>query len=123
MFNKRLTSLRKSKKLSQAEMAKILGIHRGTYSNYESGNRHPDYETLQSIADFFGVSTDYLLGRSDDPQKLNYQEISDLREQFITREKPLTWKGKPLSEDQLEYISKLIDLAIERDEKKKDEDD
>lgn len=67
MRHDRLRSLRKIKGLSQTEAAKKLGFARTTYSNYEAGNREPDNETLQKIADFFEVSTDYLLGRTDDP--------------------------------------------------------
>ncbi|PAE66221.1 transcriptional regulator [Bacillus subtilis] len=61
MFNKKLIALRKSKKLTQEEMASKIGVHRGTYANYERGHRQPDYETLVKIADFFEVTTDYLL--------------------------------------------------------------
>lgn len=67
MFKDRLIKLRKSKGLTQAEMAKKIDVHRATYSNYETGLRTPDYETLKKIADFFDVSVDYLLGRTDDP--------------------------------------------------------
>ena len=61
MFKDRLIELRKSKKLTQEQMAEKLGVHRGTYANYERGHRQPDYDTLVQISDFFDVSTDYLL--------------------------------------------------------------
>lgn len=66
MFKKRLTLLRKSKKLTQVELAKILGISRGALSMYEIGQREPDFATLKRIADFFNVSADYLLGRTNE---------------------------------------------------------
>ncbi|WP_142247960.1 helix-turn-helix domain-containing protein [Alkalihalobacterium alkalinitrilicum] len=68
MFGDRLAKLRTDKKLTQSDFASKLGIPRSTYSNYENGKRQPDFETLQKIADFFEVTTDYLLGRSDKPK-------------------------------------------------------
>ena len=61
---KRLKYLRSLKKLNQAEMANFLGVALGTYRNWEQGIRHPDTDTLIKLADFFEVSTDYLLGRN-----------------------------------------------------------
>jgi transcriptional regulator with XRE-family HTH domain len=65
----RLKELRKSRNLTQDEMAKKIRIPRSTYSNYESGKREPDYHTLEQITDYFGVSVDYLLGRDKVPQE------------------------------------------------------
>jgi Helix-turn-helix. len=65
LLSKRLSLLRKEKKKTQQEMADYLGITRPAYTAYETGNRHPDYDTLQKIADYFDVSVDYLLGRTD----------------------------------------------------------
>ncbi|MCY8354573.1 helix-turn-helix domain-containing protein [Bacillus haynesii] len=60
-FSKRLTMLRKSKNLLQKEVADKIGVARTTYASYEQGKREPDIETINKIADFFDVSTDYLL--------------------------------------------------------------
>lgn len=57
--------LRISSKLTQAEMALKLGISKSTVSMYENGNREPDIETLEKIADLFNVDIDYLLGRTE----------------------------------------------------------
>ena len=51
--------------LSQFEVAKFLNISRQAYSSYETGRRQMNFETLCLLADFFEVSTDYLLGRQD----------------------------------------------------------
>lgn len=67
MFGNRLTQLRKSHKMSQYDLADKLSFSRGQIANYEQGQRQPDYDTLQKLADFFDVSTDYLLGRTEDP--------------------------------------------------------
>lgn len=64
-FSKRLVELRKERKLSQYKLAEKLGCSRGLISNYEQGTREPDHNTLKMLADFFNVSIDYLIGRSD----------------------------------------------------------
>lgn len=70
MFKKRLKSLRTSTKLTQEETAKKLGIARTTYAMYEQGKREPDIATLNSLASYFNVSVDYLLGTAEQDQKL-----------------------------------------------------
>ena len=64
-FGERLRQLRAKK--TQEEIAKYLGVARGTIARYENGQREPDQYTLQKLADFFDVSVDYLIGRSDIP--------------------------------------------------------
>jgi len=66
-FGERITELRKSKNLTQKEFAEILNITERAYQNYEYDSRHPNYEGLIYIADYFNVSLDYLVGRTDDP--------------------------------------------------------
>lgn len=65
VFSTRLKQLRHAK--SQDEAAKGIGISRGALSYYEKGERNPDITTLASIAQYYGVSADYLLGLSDAP--------------------------------------------------------
>lgn len=67
MFAKRLKELRQQKRLSQYQLADLLKLTRGQLANYEQKKRQPDFDTLELLADFFKVSTDYLLGRTDDP--------------------------------------------------------
>lgn len=62
----RLKRLRQSMHLSQEQVARLLGVDRSTISSYESNVRQPPLDTLSRIADVFGVSTDYLLGRTGD---------------------------------------------------------
>ncbi|MCY8438574.1 MULTISPECIES: helix-turn-helix domain-containing protein [Bacillus] len=61
VLGKRITSLRKNAGYTQEELAKKLNITRSALSQYELGSRNPDYDLLIKIADFFEVSTDYLL--------------------------------------------------------------
>ncbi|SFP03306.1 Helix-turn-helix domain-containing protein [Oscillibacter sp. PC13] len=64
-FAERLRELRKQKNLTQREMADFLDIKIRSYQNYEGGDRRPDYEGLVALADYFDVTLDYLVGRSD----------------------------------------------------------
>ena len=64
IFSERVKELRKSKGLTQRQMAAALGITERSYQRYEAEN-NPNNDTLIKLADFFNVSTDYLLGRSD----------------------------------------------------------
>lgn len=59
----RLKELRRQKKLNQTQFARAFGVAQNTVSNWENGNRTLDAATANEIADFFGVSVDYLLGR------------------------------------------------------------
>jgi len=66
MFKETLKNLRISKNLTQTDIAKELKISRPTYTRYETGEREPNFETLNKLADFFNVSTDFLLGKTDE---------------------------------------------------------
>ena len=64
-FSERLAALRRQRKLTQAELASQLGISKSAVSMYERGNREPELDLLQAMADFFGVSVSSLLGREE----------------------------------------------------------
>ena len=64
-FGERLKSLRTSKKLTQRNLAEVLGITDRTYQYYEVDRTNPPFPTLIAIANYFQVSLDYLAGRSD----------------------------------------------------------
>jgi methanogenic corrinoid protein MtbC1 len=64
-FATRLKELRKNKKIRQVDLAKEIGVAQTTIANYEQHSRFPDEATLRGIANFFNVSLDYLLGRSE----------------------------------------------------------
>lgn len=67
-FHEQLKLLRKEKKLSQVEVGEILHYGYTAISNYENGRNEPTLTDLCRIADFFDVSTDFLLGRTEDRQ-------------------------------------------------------
>ena len=66
MFRIRLKELREQKGLSQDAFSKDIGVSQSTVGNWESGTRQPKMAVLEKIARYFAVSTDYLLGRSDE---------------------------------------------------------
>lgn len=59
----RLKELRKARKIRQTEVAEVLSCSQGVYSRYESGEREPPFDILVRLADFYGVTVDYLMGR------------------------------------------------------------
>ncbi len=63
----RLKQLRKARNISQVKLAMDLNMNQNSISRYESGAREADYKTLIALADYFHVSIDYLLERTDDP--------------------------------------------------------
>lgn len=63
-FKNVLRNLRTQRNLTQDALANRLGTSKSAISMYENGNREPDFETLEAIADFFNVDMDFLLGRS-----------------------------------------------------------
>ena len=64
-FSERLIQLKTERKLLQKDIAKDTGIALRTYQYYECGEREPTLSTLITLADYFNVSLDYLVGRSD----------------------------------------------------------
>lgn len=70
-FGEILTSLREERGIYQKELAAILKVSVGTVSNYENNIHFPDQEALLQLADYFGVTVDYLLGRTSYRYSLN----------------------------------------------------
>lgn len=64
----RLKQLRKERKISQLKLALDLNMNQNSISRYENGQREADYATLILFADYFDVSIDYLLGRTNNPE-------------------------------------------------------
>jgi len=64
----RIKELRKKKGISQQRLATDLNTTQNTISRYETGEREPGIDELIKIADYFNVSVDYLIGRTDDPK-------------------------------------------------------
>ena len=82
-FSARIKALRLEKRLRQDQLAVRLGVEKSTVSMYETDMRKPTLETLVRMADIFGVSTDYLLGR-EKTRTLNLAGLTDEQAATIT---------------------------------------
>ena len=65
----RLRELRKQQNITQLKLAMDLGLNQNAISRYETGEREADYKTLILLADYFNVSIDYLLERTNNPER------------------------------------------------------
>lgn len=66
-FAERLTELQQQKNVTKQDVYSAVGISRVAYYRYEKGEREPNSSLLIALADYFGVSLDYLVGRTDNP--------------------------------------------------------
>lgn len=66
----RLKDLREDNDVKQKELAEYLNIKQNTYSQYENGKREIPVNTLWKLADYYNTSVDYLIGRTDNPNKI-----------------------------------------------------
>ncbi len=118
MLSTRLKALRTKKNLTQKQLAEKINVTHVSISGYESGNRSPDTDTLQRLADFFEVSTDYLLGRTDVPA-FTSQERDDVSFQAFANDSELNVFYKELPESDEEAVRKLRNIwEIIKNEKK-----
>ena len=69
-FPERLRKMRERNRLKQCVLSELCGLNRNSVKLYEIGKAQPTRKSLERIADYFDVSIDYLLGRSDNPKKL-----------------------------------------------------
>lgn len=76
-FSDRLIRLRKERGLTQEELADVIQKRRSTLSGYESEGKEPDFDTVCLLAKYFGVSTDYLLGHSDERNNVDTVFFND----------------------------------------------
>ncbi|KOY81276.1 helix-turn-helix transcriptional regulator [Lysinibacillus macroides] len=106
MFAQNLAKLRKERNLSQYTLAELMNLSRGQIANYEQGSREPDFDTLEKFADFFGVSTDYLLGRTE-KQNLTIEEQDEAAFQAFANNPTLQKWYKELPESKEEDLEKL----------------
>ena len=103
-FHEKLKMLRKKKGLTQQEVAELVHVERGVYTNWELGNRNPNYENLSMLVCIFDVSLDYLLGDYLEISKERYLKLKKQKEEkknlFSVRLKELRLK-KGLTQTEL----------------------
>lgn len=111
-----IKQLRLSKGMTQDELADALGISRSRLSMYELGKREPDFETLEMIADFFNVDTDYLLGRTAKTTFITepYYMNEDARElaEFLYKNpkyKVLFDASRKVRPEDIDFVKQMID--------------
>lgn len=114
MLGERLKILRGEKKIFQKELANGLNLSQETISLYETNKREPDYETLSRIADYFNVSIDYLLGRTD-----IRTPIQNIAKEYSPKKSINT---EDLSPESQEDLKKYIELLKLKDMKNRNKD-
>lgn len=113
-FNEILRQLRKSRQLTQLELANALQISRSTIGMYEKGSREPDFDTLEIIADYFNVDIDYLLGRST---KTTFLPKTEVQKNHVPETIAAHFEGKEFSDDDIKAINDFIEFVKSKNNK------
>lgn len=127
-FGKRLRILRKNRNLTQKDLADRFNVGESTIGMYERDEREPSFEFVKQLADFFNVTTDYLLGRTDDPNpsESDNEELGTLaRINQLIKEYGIEQMGffdiekwKQLSEEEIEEIVKHFEWVVHKAKEK-----
>lgn len=107
MFSERLKMLRKGRSLTQEQLAAIIGVERSSIGKYE-GKAHiiPSDDVKYRIAEYFGVTIDYLMGYSDSPNPpIGTSDLSDIERQLVNDFRSLNKQGK-------EYILQTMAMSV-----------
>lgn len=118
MFIERLKQLRAEKNISQAALANVMGVSQQAVAKWETDKATPDPSAISKLADYFGVTSDYLLGRTDTPRPINpsTNKSASAREtrqlENLLEMDRLTFKGAPLSEDDKNKIKAALEIAF-----------
>jgi len=108
----KIKQLRKDNKITQTELGKILNVEKSTISMYENNNTQPPIQTLSTIAKYFNVTTDYLLGNETKNKEQNSQDkdekdiaksMKKIKEQ-LKDEQGLMFDGEPLDDTTIELL-------------------
>lgn len=78
-----LKELRKQKSLSQTDLSKMIGVSVQAYQKYEYGTAEPTFDSLCKLADFYNVTTDYLLGRKEQSSPIEQVSDIELEKRFL----------------------------------------
>lgn len=111
MIGDTLKRLRTKKDLTSEELCSKIGIKGGSYRNYERNDRKPDYDTLVKLADFYGVSTDYLLGRPTAQPPTDALERLFTEKSFSALEEELLRKYMELPHEARQAVVRFINDA------------
>lgn len=106
----RIKELAKSRGISLGSLEEKLGLSRN--SIYTIKNKKPSAERLQLIADYFNVSTDYLLGRTDNPQIASSEDKSEVIDFKEIAKESMAFDGHTLNDEDIELIASLLETRI-----------
>ena len=112
-IGRRIREQRKHNGFKTNQVFKALNIPRTTYTGYEMGNRTPDVETMNKIANYLNTTVGYLMCETDDPTSTH--TTASFEE--LLEEKSLTFEGKPLTDSQWETLFKTLKEINEKNEK------
>lgn len=116
IFAERITKLRKDHGLSQADVAKKIGVTQANIYKYEKGLSEPPYKTAKWYADYFDISLDYLFGRTDNPAgKMNFLLSEDEKKNMEISFQSMVRPGTKTYEDFKKAVIKIIDEEKGRD--------
>src|SRR5690625_2808297 len=120
MFLQRLKHHRKRKGLTQQNMADFLSISRQGYGKYEKGESEPDHNTTKKLAAYFEVTTDYLLGKTDEPHVTESDKKNALIEEMAKKYPDADIMFDNLAEmtvEQLKEVDDFIKFKLQKKEK------
>lgn len=109
MLGSRIRELRKERKMSQRELAEKLNVSQQTIGAWETERIVPGADTLGNIANYFGVTADYLLGRSE--------KRKENKDDFTVQEaldSVMSFDGKPMTDNDREIIEGIIRAYMEK---------
>lgn len=107
----RLEMIRKKKGLTKKQVAKYLGISPEGYGYYENGKRNPNIDVITSLARFYDVSTDYLLGLTEDKKRISDSDATEILTQKLI-EYGFIKPGEDLTNEQLDELMKKAAKVI-----------
>ncbi len=121
MFANRLKALRKERERRQEDMAKLLNIQRSTYGEYERGKIMPPIDKIKVLADYFGVSVDWLMGNTNfkthsernesDPLDISKQ-MKIMLEYLDNNQSVLTLDGNILDDESREVLKSGLESSL-----------
>lgn len=103
MIGQKIRDLRKQRKMSQTELANILHVSQQTVTAWETGKAEPSSSAVANLADYFNVTTDYLLGRPEEKKEKDSNSV-DLADMDAL----LTYQGKQIPDQDRELINDLL---------------
>lgn len=123
-FAERLKKLREQRSLNQADLAAVLNITTSALGMYEQGQREPNLDRVQQLAEYFGVSIDYLVGRTNDvsktfsPMTRDLLDLLHLPDEQIIEMRAAEIDGRPVTKQEFKQFIAHVRVIRQLDEQK-----